>query len=295
LQDQEERSEETTPKIARDIVIGVVAGIVIEATIQFFQLGALFPVLPYIWFGIAMYLTLDGLRRSRRVQDKLIALYGRQGKRQRTMSYIIVGLIGIVVAEGYWFTIKKAFEIRASKATPPASRITGEKPKPDLPVAIPSENPAEVPPKKDNPELPPSNAKSPEKRHHEGQHKRGSSVPQSQPTTSVVTYEVRPFQPDSEGRHRILVLISSSTPMRKPGLVLVCNKPILDGTTTSSGGFLLSTGRMPNTPNNVFMFGVSMPEVIEPGTQLEVLLSADEDLHVQSVEQFLLQPLQPKD
>ena len=38
-----------------------------------------------------------------------------------------------------------------------------------------------------------------------------------------------------------------------------------------------------------------MPEVIEPGIQLEVVLSADEDLHVTGVEQFLVQPLQPKD
>jgi hypothetical protein len=108
---------------------------------------------------------------------------------------------------------------------------------------------------------------------------------------SPIRWEQRPLQPDSEGRQRILVLIDSSVPMRRPGLIVVCDKPILIGNVSSSGGFLMSTGRMPTAQENVFMFGVSAPEVIEPGIQLEVVLSATEALHVKSVEQLLVQPI----
>jgi len=169
------------------------------------------------------------------------------------------------------------------------------------------EGPSTSTPKK--PEAPPTTAENQSRRNNSAVHRQpdntepNTSPPHATPrrappgssTPTSVTYEVRPFQSDSEGHHRILVLISASIPLHKPGLVVVCDRPILNGTISSSAGFLASTGRMTGTTNNVFMFGVSMPETIEPGIQLEVLLSADGEIHVQGVEQFLLAPIPPKD
>jgi len=116
----------------RDIVLGVLAGVVIDATIQALHLEVLFPALPYVWFGILVYLTLDFLKRNKKARDKLVALYDQLNKRQLVLSYVVVGLIGIVVAEGYWVGIKKIFEMRAGKPAPAAPLVTA-KPSEPLP------------------------------------------------------------------------------------------------------------------------------------------------------------------
>jgi hypothetical protein len=113
---EEGKAENTMSKLLRDIAVGVVIGIVIDATIQALHLEVLFPVLPYIWFGIVTFLTIDGLKRKK-IQDTLATYYGRLSQRDKMISYIAVGIIGIVVAEGYWFGIKKVFELRAAQST----------------------------------------------------------------------------------------------------------------------------------------------------------------------------------
>lgn len=144
LQGQEERSEKTISRIVRDIVLGVLAGIVIEATVQYFQLEVLFPALPYIWFGILIFLTADGLNKSKRTQDKLIGLYKRLNKRRKMMSYLVVAIIGAGVAEGYWFGIKKIFEMRAGKPIPTTSRdVKTQEEKPKSEPAIIHTTPSE--------------------------------------------------------------------------------------------------------------------------------------------------------
>lgn len=105
-------AETTVRRIIRDIVIGVVSGLVIDATTQYFRLDFLFPVLPYIWFLIFLVLTYDGLKRSKTVESWLVHVYGKLNKRQRVLSYFVVAIIGIGIAELYWLGVARIFSPR---------------------------------------------------------------------------------------------------------------------------------------------------------------------------------------
>jgi hypothetical protein len=114
-----EQTEKTIPRIVKEIIVGVLAGVIIEATVGYFNIEGLFPILPYIWFAILVFSTITGLKGSKKVQDKFVEIYGRLHKRQRMISYIIVGMIGFGVAVGYWIGIKKVFELRAKAGASP--------------------------------------------------------------------------------------------------------------------------------------------------------------------------------
>ncbi len=107
-----EPEEKALPRIAKDIILGVVGGIVIDATTSYFHIEFIYPALPYIWFGIVGFVTLDGIRSSKKLEAKAVGTYKRLNKRQQMISYIVVGIIGLLVAESYWFGIKKVFALR---------------------------------------------------------------------------------------------------------------------------------------------------------------------------------------
>jgi hypothetical protein len=114
---EDSKEERTIPKFVRDIVLGVLAGIVIDATLQFFHFEILFPALPYIWLAIAGFLTVDGLKRSKTVEGHVLRLYASLDTRQRMVSYLIVAILGAGVFALYWLGISKVFQARGSLNT----------------------------------------------------------------------------------------------------------------------------------------------------------------------------------
>jgi hypothetical protein len=112
LRISEDRKERAILKIVRDIVIGVLGGVVIDATLEYFRVEILFPVLPYIWLSIACFLTVDGVRRSRTVESYALKLYGSLDARRRMISYIVVAIVGAGVFDLYWLGISRVFQAR---------------------------------------------------------------------------------------------------------------------------------------------------------------------------------------
>jgi hypothetical protein len=90
----------------------VLGGVVIDATLEYFRVEILFPVLPYIWLSIACFLTVDVVRRSRTVESYALKLYGSLDARRRMISYIVVAIVGAGVFDLYWLGISRVFQAR---------------------------------------------------------------------------------------------------------------------------------------------------------------------------------------
>ncbi|MFI5107967.1 MAG: hypothetical protein ACHP78_03875 [Terriglobales bacterium] len=117
------KQETTIYKLLRDTAIGVLGGIVIEATVKYFDVDVLFPVLPYIWLGIIGFLTFDVLKKSIRIENVAVCIYGKLSERSRVISYLVIFAIGGCVFAGYWWGISKVFTHRKTEghATIPES------------------------------------------------------------------------------------------------------------------------------------------------------------------------------
>lgn len=71
-------------------------------------------LLPYAWFAILCFLTWEGLHISF-VKRILGEPYRRLGRQAGTLSYLIVGFIGLCIAIIYWWGIQKTFSVIATR------------------------------------------------------------------------------------------------------------------------------------------------------------------------------------
>lgn len=108
-----EEHQGTLRKTVRDVVIGIVAGVVIELTLKALNFEDLVPYVPRIWLGIFVFLALDVLIRRKEVREWSSGFYRSLNWWQRIMSYIAVASIGAATFSVYWFAMTSVFNARA--------------------------------------------------------------------------------------------------------------------------------------------------------------------------------------
>jgi hypothetical protein len=104
-----ENKESAVLKFARDAVLTIVSGIVLEPTLKqiHFDVG---PYLRQLWLGIAMFLTLDYITRKH--VGRLIQWKKSLTRRKRVMSYFLVSIICVVVGCAYYNFTEQSNPVR---------------------------------------------------------------------------------------------------------------------------------------------------------------------------------------
>ncbi|HEY2234228.1 MAG TPA: hypothetical protein VGK01_12220 [Candidatus Angelobacter sp.] len=137
----EEQQQSTPRKTLRDVIIGIVAGIVIEPTLKALDLDKLVPYVPQIWVAILIFLTLDALFRNKRFRQWAPPFYKSLTTRKKIMSYLVVAFIGAATFSLYWMLVTTVFKAKSAHTTtesPTETKEAKEKQvaKPDLRLEI---------------------------------------------------------------------------------------------------------------------------------------------------------------
>jgi len=103
-----ESEEKPTSKFIRDAILAVLGGFLIDPTLKALHLDVS-PYLRHVWYGIAVFLTLDALKRSRHLSSRLIAFRSSLTGRQRMIAYIVVAVIGAGCSLFYWWGLGRVF------------------------------------------------------------------------------------------------------------------------------------------------------------------------------------------
>ncbi len=111
-----EKKEGMLRRLLWEVVVAIVASLVIEPTLKVLNLDHFIPLLPYVWFVILAFLTLDALRnlkKQRLVSNRLAQFHHRFAKYGKAMSFILVGLAVTVLFRSYWWAITRIFPARS--------------------------------------------------------------------------------------------------------------------------------------------------------------------------------------
>ena len=80
----------------------------LEPTAQRFHLD-LSPYLRHIWFAFGLFLVIDILKRNRGLSIKLIKYRNAFAGGKLVLSYLVIGIISLIVGEGYWIGLGTIF------------------------------------------------------------------------------------------------------------------------------------------------------------------------------------------
>jgi hypothetical protein len=123
-------------KFIRDAILFIAGGVVLEPTLKALKADDLIPYLPQVWFVILWGLALDALYRSDRVQEWATGFYKALSFRRKAMSFVIVGLIGLVSSLLLWWVIIGIFKARAGSTA--ATAEASSTPTPPSPTPTPA-------------------------------------------------------------------------------------------------------------------------------------------------------------
>jgi hypothetical protein len=103
-----ETEERAVTKFARDAILTIVGGFVLEPTLQKVHIDVS-PYLRQIWFGIGVFIALDGLKRGAKVSGRVRMFRDSLSKRNKMISYVIVALLCAALGVLYYWGLGKLF------------------------------------------------------------------------------------------------------------------------------------------------------------------------------------------
>jgi hypothetical protein len=216
-----EAKESTIRKLVGEIIIGLLVAILIEPTIKALNLERLIPYLPKIWSVILTLLTLNALRRWKRLKDWTTSFCASSRRWNKIVPYTIIGGFGICIFIGYCWAMTAIFAKRESATKPLSEKLEAKKenssqPKPAPQGPAKSQAPAESPTKthhakakKTVPVSPPRIETSENAQHETLPNEPGTQKTEaSVPTVRVTSFQVLPYVPGKPLQIKMHVLNS---------------------------------------------------------------------------------------